>query len=86
MTTTVFFASKSLGALTDSQLQRMLDRFGLGRLLHSAPTEHGVMKQTLFVTSTAGQSALSRTVEGRSVFYSPFAREDRSQGPLSLSD
>ncbi|MDU5145560.1 MAG: aminoglycoside phosphotransferase family protein [Paenibacillus dendritiformis] len=58
MTTTVFFASKSLGALTDSQLQRMLDRFGLGRLLRSAPTEHGVMKQTLFVTSTAGEFVL----------------------------
>ncbi|WP_374020491.1 aminoglycoside phosphotransferase family protein [Paenibacillus thiaminolyticus] len=58
MTTTVFFASKSLGALTDSQLQRMLDRFGLGRLLRSAPTEHGVMKQTLFITSTAGEFVL----------------------------
>ncbi|WP_307719730.1 phosphotransferase family protein [Paenibacillus thiaminolyticus] len=58
LTTTVFFASKSLGALTDSQLQRMLDRFGLGRLLRSAPTEHGVMKQTLFITSTAGEFVL----------------------------
>ncbi len=39
-------------------MQRVLDRFDLGRLLSSEKTAEGVMGQTLYISSTAGQFVL----------------------------
>ncbi|WP_025682449.1 phosphotransferase family protein [Paenibacillus maysiensis] len=58
MTTTIYFSSKRLGEVTADQLQRMLDRFDLGRLLSFGKTAEGVMGQTLYISSTAGQFVL----------------------------
>ncbi|MEC0233349.1 aminoglycoside phosphotransferase family protein [Paenibacillus kribbensis] len=58
MTTTIYFSSNRLGEVTDNQLQRVLDRFDLGRLLSSEKTAEGVMGQTLYISSTAGQFVL----------------------------
>ncbi|WP_226001141.1 phosphotransferase family protein [Paenibacillus sp. BJ-4] len=58
MTTTIYFSSNRLGEVTNDQLQRVLDRFDLGRLLSSEKTTEGVMGQTLYISSTAGQFVL----------------------------
>lgn len=47
-----------LGTLTSDQLQRALDRFGLGRLLSAAPVPFGLFGQNVFVTSSAGDYVL----------------------------
>ena len=54
MTARIIFASNKLGLLNDEQLQSMLDKFNLGRLITSRKTEHGAMGQTMFVSSTEG--------------------------------
>jgi hygromycin-B 7''-O-kinase len=58
MTTTIYFSSNRLGEVTHEQLQRVLDRFDLGRLLSFGRTAEGVMGQTLYISSTAGQFVL----------------------------
>ncbi|WP_025721651.1 phosphotransferase family protein [Paenibacillus sp. 1-18] len=58
MTTRIYFSSNRLGEVTNDQLQRVLDRFDLGRLLSSEKTAEGVMGQTLYISSTAGQFVL----------------------------
>lgn len=58
MTSKIIFGSKRLGEVTNSQLQSMLDKYDLGKLLTSSKTEHGAMGQTMFVTSTKGNFVL----------------------------
>ncbi|WP_342428393.1 aminoglycoside phosphotransferase family protein [Paenibacillus sp. FSL L8-0158] len=58
MTTTIYFSSNRLGEVTIDQVQRMLNRFDLGRLLSYEKTAEGVLGQTLYVSSTAGQFVL----------------------------
>lgn len=58
MTSKIIFGSNRLGEVTNSQLQLMLDKYDLGKLLTSSKTEHGAMGQTLFVTSTKGNFVL----------------------------
>ncbi|WP_025724290.1 phosphotransferase family protein [Paenibacillus polymyxa] len=58
MTTTIYFSSNRLGEVTNDQMQRMLNRFDLGRLLSYEKTAEGVLGQTLYVSSTAGQFVL----------------------------
>jgi hygromycin-B 7''-O-kinase len=55
VTTEILFSSNKLGVITNDQLQLMLDRFDLGQLISSAKTAQGVMEQTMFVTSSAGE-------------------------------
>ncbi|WLD94628.1 phosphotransferase family protein [Alkalihalobacillus sp. AL-G] len=55
MTSKIIFSSNKLGVITDDQLQEMLNKFNLGRLISSRNTEQGVMKQTRFVYSTEGE-------------------------------
>lgn len=53
MTTKIIFSSPRVGETSDEQLQRMLDRHGLGRLLAWSRTGQGAMSQTLRIeTST----------------------------------
>lgn len=58
MTSNIMFASNRLGILNDGQLQAMLDRFELGKLISSEKTANGAMGQTMFVSSTAGDFVL----------------------------
>ncbi|MDR9855382.1 phosphotransferase [Paenibacillus sp. VCA1] len=58
MTTKIFFSSNSLGSIAAGQIQSMLDRFHLGELISSERTAEGVMKQTMFIASTAGEYVL----------------------------
>ncbi|WP_321166926.1 phosphotransferase [Oceanobacillus kimchii] len=58
MTSKIIFGSKRLGEVKNSQLQSMLDKYDLGKLLTSSKTEHGAMGQTMFVTSTKGNFVL----------------------------
>ncbi len=55
MTSKIIFSSNNLGVITDDQLQGMLNKFNLGRLISSKNTEQGVMKQTRYVFSTEGE-------------------------------
>ncbi|WP_408011165.1 phosphotransferase [Pseudalkalibacillus sp. A8] len=55
MTSKIIFSSNKSGVITDDQLQEMLDKFNLGKLISSRSTEQGVMKQTRFVLSTEGE-------------------------------
>ncbi|MBE0336949.1 phosphotransferase family protein [Paenibacillus sp. 23TSA30-6] len=71
MTTTIYFSSNRLGEVADDQLQRMLDRFDLGRLISSGKTAEGVMGQTLYISSTAGQFVL----KGNPLFQGQWAEE-----------
>ena len=50
--------SRRLGTLSAAQLQRALDRFGLGRLLGAAPVPFGLFGQNVFLSSTAGEFVL----------------------------
>ena len=50
--------SKRLGNISDEQLQRALDYFGLGKFLHAEPIPFGLFGQNLFITSTAGDFVL----------------------------
>lgn len=71
MTTAIIFSSNKLGSITDSQLQSMLNRFNLGKLLSSEKTEKGAMGQTMFVTSTEGKFVF----KGNPLFPGQFAEE-----------
>ncbi|MEW5553248.1 aminoglycoside phosphotransferase family protein [Peribacillus frigoritolerans] len=54
MTAEIIFSSNKLGIIHDGQLQSMLDKFNLGKLISSKKTEIGAMGQTMFVSSTKG--------------------------------
>ncbi|HEX7064533.1 MAG TPA: aminoglycoside phosphotransferase family protein [Bacillales bacterium] len=71
MSTKIFFGSNKLGKVTDKQLQRMLDRFDLGKLLSSKKTTNGVMGQTMFVSTSTGEYVL----KGNPVFQGQFLEE-----------
>src|SRR5215213_5947532 len=50
--------SNRLGNISDEQLQRALNDFGLGEFLHAEPIPFGLFGQNLFLTSTAGDFVL----------------------------
>lgn len=54
MTAEIIFASNKLGIINDDQLQSMLDKFNLGKIISSKKTANGAMGQTMFVSSTEG--------------------------------
>jgi len=58
MTTEIFFSANGIGAITNQQVQEVLDRFNLGNLIEVRETSHGVGKQTIFVRSDVGEYVL----------------------------
>ncbi|OAB35872.1 phosphotransferase [Paenibacillus macquariensis subsp. defensor] len=71
MTTQIYFASNKLGAISNRQLQLMLDRFNLGTLISSEKTAFGVMGQTMKVSSSTGDYIL----KGNPLFSGQFLEE-----------
>lgn len=71
LTTKIIFASNKLGVITTAQLQQMLDRFNLGKLISSKTTENGAMGQTMFVSSSKGNFVL----KGNPLYHRQFAEE-----------
>ncbi|MEC0091464.1 phosphotransferase family protein [Paenibacillus macquariensis] len=71
MTTQIYFASNKLGAITNHQLQLMLDRFSLGTLISSEKTALGIMGQTMNVSSSTGDYIL----KGNPLFFGQFLEE-----------
>lgn len=71
MTTEIFFSSNKLGEVTNEQLQLMLNRFNLGKLISSERTAKGVGKQTMFVKSSSGEYVL----KGNPLFEGQFIEE-----------
>lgn len=55
MTAEIIFASNKLGYIKDEQLELMLAKFNLGKLISSKKTDNGAMGQTMFITSTEGK-------------------------------
>lgn len=58
MTAEIIFASNKLGIINDDQLQSMLDKINLGKIISSKKTANGAMGQTMFVSSTEGAFVL----------------------------
>lgn len=58
MTTEIIFSTNKLGSITDAQLQQVIKRFELGKLISSKRTEKGAMGQTLFITTSKGKFVL----------------------------
>ncbi|RDW21271.1 phosphotransferase family protein [Oceanobacillus chungangensis] len=58
MTVKIIFASNKLGTIKNDQLQSMLDKHHLGKLISSNKTAFGAMGQTMFVSSTEGNFVL----------------------------
>jgi hygromycin-B 7''-O-kinase len=71
LTTEIFFSSNKLGVVTNEQLQLMLDRFNLGKLISAESTSKGVGKQTMFVMSSLGEYVL----KGNPLFKGQFIEE-----------
>lgn len=71
LTTEIFFSSNQLGVVTNEQLQSMLNRFDLGKLISFEKTPKGVGNQTLFVRSSSGVYVL----KGNPLFSSQFIEE-----------
>ncbi|OPA78709.1 phosphotransferase [Paenibacillus selenitireducens] len=71
MTTEIFFSSNKLGVVTNEQLQLMLNRFNLGKLISSERTSNGVGNQTLFVLSSSGEYVL----KGNPLYEGQFIEE-----------
>jgi hygromycin-B 7''-O-kinase len=57
--------------VTNEQLQMMLDRFNLGRLISAETTSKGIGKQTMFVRSSSGKYVL----KGNPLFNGQFIEE-----------
>lgn len=55
MTAEIIFSSNKLGNINHTQLQLMLDKFELGKLISSKRTEKGAMGQTMFISSSKGK-------------------------------
>lgn len=71
LTTEIFFSSNKLGLVTNEQLQLMLNRFNLGKLISSVKTPKGIGKQTMFVISSSGEYVL----KGNPLFEGQFIEE-----------
>ncbi|WMT39661.1 hypothetical protein RE628_19965 [Paenibacillus sp. D2_2] len=71
MTTEIFFSTNKVGVLTNNQVQEMLDRYNLGKLISIQETSKGVGKQTMFVSSTAGEFVL----KGNPLYEGQFVEE-----------
>lgn len=71
MTAKILFSSKKIDSVTKEQLQKMLDRYNLGELISFKQTEKGVMKQTIFVSSTSGDYVL----KGNPIYEGQFVEE-----------
>jgi hygromycin-B 7''-O-kinase len=71
LTTEIIFASNKLGEITNAQLQLMLDRLNLGKLISFERTANGAMGQTMFVSSTEGDFVL----KGNPLFLGQFIEE-----------
>lgn len=71
MTTRIYFASNSLGLVSEPDLQRALDHFNLGELVHFHRTAEGVMGQTLLVQTTEGEFML----KGNPLYNGQFQEE-----------
>lgn len=71
MTTQIFFSANKLGVITDKQVQQMLDRFNLGKLISFTKTSKGVGNQTMFVNSSSGEYVL----KGNPLYESQFIEE-----------
>ena len=50
--------SQRLGAISDTQFQDVVTRFGLGRFLQATPTTSGLFGQNVFLSTTAGEFLL----------------------------
>ncbi|UNK19048.1 aminoglycoside phosphotransferase family protein [Paenibacillus sp. N3/727] len=71
MSTQIYFSSNKLGEVNGEQLQSVLDRFDLGRLISFCRTDQGAMGQTLLVSSSAGEFVL----KGNPLFPGQFLEE-----------
>ncbi|KOR90283.1 phosphotransferase family protein [Paenibacillus solani] len=71
MTTKIFFSANGIGAITNLQVQAVLDRFNLGSLIGVRETSHGVGKQTIFVSSDLGEYVL----KGNPLYEGQFLEE-----------
>src|SRR5690625_1108148 len=71
VTTEIIFASNKLGKVTDAALQKMLDKFNLGKLISSERTAQGAMGQTMFITSTKNEFVL----KGNPLYAGQFMEE-----------
>ncbi|KHL91965.1 phosphotransferase [Paenibacillus sp. IHB B 3415] len=58
MTAAIIFASNKLGVVDDDQMQLMLDKFNLGKLISFQKTVNGAMGQTMHVSSNEGDFIL----------------------------
>ncbi|WP_342423435.1 aminoglycoside phosphotransferase family protein [Paenibacillus sp. FSL E2-0178] len=58
MTAAIIFASNKLGVVHDDQMQLMLDKFNLGKLISFQKTVNGAMGQTMYVSSNEGEFIL----------------------------
>ena len=54
LTTRIYFSAPRITNVQQNTIQEMLSRWGLGALHSYKPTEHGVMKQTLFIHTSTG--------------------------------
>ncbi|WP_211745820.1 aminoglycoside phosphotransferase family protein [Paenibacillus sp. Marseille-Q4541] len=54
MTTRIYFSAPRMADIKQSTLQDMLSRWNLGTLYSYKPTDHGMMKQTLFIYTSSG--------------------------------
>ncbi|MFC4559767.1 aminoglycoside phosphotransferase family protein [Virgibacillus kekensis] len=70
MTTEIFFASNKI-EVNDKQIQLMLNRFSLGKLLSLEGPTRGVMGQTIFVSTTNGDFVL----KGNPIYDGQFLEE-----------
>lgn len=71
MTAEIIFGSNKLGLINDKQLQSVLDKFKLGKLISSKSTDEGAMGQTMFVSSTEGEYVL----KGNPLYSGQFMEE-----------
>ena len=71
MTAEIIFASNNLGVIHDNQLQMMLEKFNLGKLISFRRTTNGAMGQTMFVYSTEGTFVL----KGNPLYTGQFVEE-----------
>lgn len=58
MTTRIYFATNILGEVAEKDLQKALDHFNLGTLIHYRRTAEGVMGQTLHIHTSQGEFIL----------------------------
>ena len=92
MTTRIYFASNSLGHVTEHSLQKALDYFNLGVLVQFQRTAKRRDGANLVYSNYArrvyseGQSVIQRTVSGRNNFRRATGGSHYRPCPCSLSD